>query len=479
VRKRAPEGRSLLKGDGHARFSTPPRIVRFSRGSRSDDLPHPGFDAEEAKRLRRVLIRLGLMLAGVAVAAGALEVAARALHMGSGAFWEPHPLYGWRNIPGAKGWESCYGECAVRVEINSKGLRDREIPYAKPAGTTRVLVLGDSLTAAMQVPLDDTFAKVAERRLGAPGRAVEVVNGGVNAFGTDNAYLFYRHEAHRYAPDVVVLAVYLANDVYNNSRALETRLGGQGHKPYFTVDEGGRLEIHQFPVFERPSPTSRFGSFLKKHFQLPRFLAQVMRLRSGVPSVARPLIELLNGSRGAQAAGGEATGATDGETRGAASGAAEGTLAAGSTATGVPRPPAPADDICAERYTPVVEDAWRVTFALIRQLKDDVRRDGARLAVVMIPASPQMAPLGTAASGEPVWYCEKPNRLLAEHLDREGIPFLDLLAPMRDLSRRSGARLYYERDFHMTVEGNRVAGMLLARFLSGTMLGGVEPHARP
>jgi hypothetical protein len=47
-----------------------------------------------------------LIAFGVALALAFIEVAARVLHLGSGGFWEPHPLFGWRNIPGASGWES-------------------------------------------------------------------------------------------------------------------------------------------------------------------------------------------------------------------------------------------------------------------------------------------------------------------------------------------------------------------------------------
>jgi hypothetical protein len=96
------------------------------------------------------LERGGLFLSSIVFMLVLLEIAVRLLHLGSGGFWEPHPLYGWHNIPNAKGWESCYGDCEVYVQINSKGLRDREIAYEKPAETQRILFLGDSMTAAMQ-----------------------------------------------------------------------------------------------------------------------------------------------------------------------------------------------------------------------------------------------------------------------------------------------------------------------------------------
>jgi hypothetical protein len=143
-----------------------------------------------------------------------LEIIARVFHLGSGGFWEPYPLYGWRNIPNARGWESCYGECETYVVINSLGLRDIETTYEKPAQTKRILFLGDSITAGLQVPLEKTFPKILEKNLNVAGIGQwQVLNGAVNAFGTDNELLFYRLEGVKFQPEIVVLGVYLANDI--------------------------------------------------------------------------------------------------------------------------------------------------------------------------------------------------------------------------------------------------------------------------
>lgn len=120
---------------------------------------------EEKAPLRRNLWLRRLLMIGASLlfTLALLEIASRLLHLGSGGFWEPNSLYGWRNIPGARGWESCYGECEVFVEINDRGLRDYDYPYTKPEGVRRIVFLGDSMTAGMQVPLEDTFVKILER----------------------------------------------------------------------------------------------------------------------------------------------------------------------------------------------------------------------------------------------------------------------------------------------------------------------------
>ncbi len=102
---------------------------------------------------------------------------------------------------------------------NSKGLRDRrEFAYEKPAGTLRVLALGDSHTQGYEVRQEATYAAVLERYLGAHGVRAEVLNAGVSGFSTAEALAFLENEGHRYQPDVVVLGFY-ANDFEDNIKA--------------------------------------------------------------------------------------------------------------------------------------------------------------------------------------------------------------------------------------------------------------------
>ena len=102
---------------------------------------------------------------------------------------------------------------------NSKGLRDaRDFPYAKPAGTLRVLALGDSHTQGYEVRQDATYAAVLERYLNAKGKKTEVLNAGVSGFSTAEAAAYLENEGHRYQPDVVVLGFY-ANDFEDNLKA--------------------------------------------------------------------------------------------------------------------------------------------------------------------------------------------------------------------------------------------------------------------
>lgn len=156
-------------------------------------------------------------------------------------FTTADPDLGWVNRPGAAGWWSKEG--ASYVKINSDGLRDREHTKPKPPKTLRVAVLGDSFTAAVHVPADQTFWAVMERQLGTEcpslkGTKIEAINFGVDGYGTAQELLTLRKKVWDYNPELVVLAFFIGNDVINNSRSLENNI----LRPFF-VRKNGKLEL--------------------------------------------------------------------------------------------------------------------------------------------------------------------------------------------------------------------------------------------
>jgi GDSL-like lipase/acylhydrolase family protein len=102
---------------------------------------------------------------------------------------------------------------------NSRGMRDsREFRYDKPAGTIRVLALGDSNTQGYEVRQNETYAAVLERYLAKHGVRAEVLNAGVSGFSTAEALAYLENEGYKYQPDVVVLG-FSANDYEDNLKA--------------------------------------------------------------------------------------------------------------------------------------------------------------------------------------------------------------------------------------------------------------------
>lgn len=213
-------------------------------------------------------------------------------------FIQEHPTRGFANIPGKEGWWRRETEQPVRVEINSKGLRDEERPYEKPPGVVRVMMLGDSFIGAFNTP----FEEIASQRLQALLRErlgtdrIEVVNAGTQGYGTAQELLFLQEEGFRYQPDIVVLNVYLGNDFGNNhvDTAAPT-------KAAFSLEEG-ELVLHE------PRHVEGMG-FLRDEILAKSALAAAIR-RSGI-------IGLLGGQRLVADLGlvsGDGGGAADAET---------------------------------------------------------------------------------------------------------------------------------------------------------------------
>jgi hypothetical protein len=98
------------------------------------------------------------------------------------------------------------------VTLNARGLRDPERPLAKPAGTWRTVVLGDSYMFGQGVAQDSTCARHLERMLARPGGPrVEVVNTSHTGLNTANERAMLDTLGMRFEPDLVLLG-YMLND---------------------------------------------------------------------------------------------------------------------------------------------------------------------------------------------------------------------------------------------------------------------------
>ena len=94
------------------------------------------------------------------------------------------------------------------VAINNLGLRDdREIALDKPPGTTRILMLGDSVTFGFGVSLAETASRRLQEALnaGSPAARFEVLDSGVGNYNTVMEVAYYLKDGQRLHPDIVVL----------------------------------------------------------------------------------------------------------------------------------------------------------------------------------------------------------------------------------------------------------------------------------
>jgi hypothetical protein len=341
---------------------------------------------------------------------------------------EFHPALGFRGVPDHRHEaEDEFG--SFPFQLNSQGLRGREVPAAPRPGVSRVVFVGDSFLVGQAVREEHLMTSLSAAALRAAGLEAEVYNLSGIDYGTGQEILLLRRLGRRLEPDAVVLFLYPSNDVVNNSMALAGRTTvsvGDYIRPYLVPKNGAWRVRYVHP----------FRALLRRHSRLyatleRRVLALGAERRSAwLRPWPRPKSsgELLRVGR------------------------------------------APREDFeLFRRHDPGDrwEEAWRTTFALLRAFRDECDALGARLLVVVIPSVHQVqrtakgvaldisTRIVTGRALDLLLDWNLPERRLAGFFAAEDVEARFLLAPLREAAR-SDSRVY-TRDEHLGPRGHEVA----------------------
>jgi len=387
---------------------------------------------------RNVLTLCLLVVLGIGVAGLVVEGAVRLLVPVSDFFYQWDPVVGLKLIPNKRGRFVKRGIFDTRVEINSHGFRDREHAYKKPPGVQRVVLLGDSFIEALQVPFEQSITPLLEARVNATGLTTEFINLGVSGFGTGREYLMLREYGLRYQPDLVVL-FFVGNDVSDNSK----RLQGLPYVPYPVPSADGtvaRDEVGQLrftPFADQSSRLAFLTRFLRDHTKSFRLLRESIDAAPALHSLLYKALRLVSTPP-------EAVNVPGNKTFGF-------------------------HEIYRPQYTPAWSEAWMLTESLLLATRTLVEANGAKFAVVIVPAAWEVYPehwesilTSVPAMREASLDLDKPSRELASFLAANGIPHVALLRDFRE--RAAGLPpLYVRADAHWTADGHRLATDLLSR----------------
>jgi hypothetical protein len=206
----------------------------------------------------------------------------------------PDPVLGWRPEAAVSAWQRFEG--GALIETNGLGFRDRDHAPDKPDGQVRIAVLGDSFSAAVQVPLEETWWRVLEGLLhggGCGGHGADIVAGAapvevlsfaVSGYSPAQSLLAFRHEARRFAPDLVLLELFVGNDLIEGTGALDD----ESLRPYLVLEDGQLVLDDRFvdlPAFRlRSSSLGRAVAWLTRH---SRILQTVVQARHALRGRAR------------------------------------------------------------------------------------------------------------------------------------------------------------------------------------------------
>ncbi len=316
------------------------------------------------------------------------------------------------------------GERTVRFVTDAEGFRVGATQSAGGGGKEgqrrRILLLGDSFMAAMQVDYEASTAGLLEaglaRRLGSP---VTIRNAAVAGWDPPQYLMEARVALARERYDLVLVALYLGNDV------VPARIDRYPARP--------PVEVHALRFPRRPTlgelsdalayPINDFLEVRSHLFILFKRHAQVLLMRLGLTAASFP-VELMRR---------EAT---------------------------APR--------------------WAVTAGICRDIAVAARRRGVTTLFVLLPTPYQVdsTEFWRSVRGfgiDPATVdLEQPDRLLGGELRARGLRIVDVLPAFRE-AHRAGAELYGRVDPHFSPEGHQ----LLDRLLEPVVVGYLAAPSRP
>jgi lysophospholipase L1-like esterase len=154
------------------------------------------------------------------------------------------PTLGWRLQPDWKG-RHAHHDFDVAYSINAWGFRGLDARTHRPPARS-IAILGDSFTFGIGVDDEEVFTHLLNRRLLGSHR---VYNFSVPGYSTDQELLLAERQVLGTRPDVLVLVVYLANDLFDNQLTMPLQV--RREKPRF-VPEGDGLALMNSPVPDGP-----------------------------------------------------------------------------------------------------------------------------------------------------------------------------------------------------------------------------------
>jgi len=408
----------------------------------------------QPRRSIKLLVVLASFVAAVLIAEAALRVI-RPLDTGnSHEFRVPHPRLGWVLQAGASYLNRMPGATTF-VTYNSAGFRDVEHAEANAEGRPRIVVLGDSFMEGYSVELEESFHRRLEQRLQESAFPVETINLGVGGYGTLQQLLIYREVGRRHAPQLVLLGVYLDNDVRNNSAELDSELDSRGIKtesrPFLEPGQPGSWSL---TGVDYDGSLRRYSEGRKRSDDPWHRLAARSALFYQVLTGLQGLSRSIEGQRSPSAANGADPTFDEWARRELA-------------LSGV--------HYCDE--PPEYARAWELTERILVRLKQEVQEDGARLIVFTVPAHREVdrsamrrAESDTQAAGglcleEAVAYDR-----LAELLARLDIESVNLLEGFRHVAAKDDTTLFRRGDRHWNPRGHALAAELVSEFLLESVL---------
>ncbi|MBN1645865.1 SGNH/GDSL hydrolase family protein [Candidatus Woesearchaeota archaeon] len=322
---------------------------------------------------------------------------------------------GWKFCPGAYAKVSFISEFSHSVQINSKGMRDsEEIDPAKK----NIVVLGDSFVSNVGVENPkDVFTEVLQDEY--LNGEYNVINLGVNGFGTAQEYLMLQQRGYSYNPEMVILIFYPRNDFYDNTGLLEWLESYR--RPKFIVEDD-KLVLTGVPVPRRDvnqSFKSKVYGVIKKSYVVNVLFAALSRMSSWIATS-----DFQNNI---------------------------GNL--------------PPEIVLANESDPDIANAYDVSCRILSQMNSELKLRGIEFYVFVPPNIFQVRDEFYAMLEDRGLTEDKrfyPNQRIIKCGLENGVNMIDMSPTfIEEAKKYEGSHFYYPVDKHWTAEGNKLAARII------------------
>jgi len=366
--------------------------------------------------------RLALLAFGVLLALLAVEASVRLIEPRSGlreSFETSDLVLHHRLIPGAHGRHR-HPEFEVPYDINALGLRDLELSREKPAGTKRILFLGDSFTEGWGVTATETFTSQLRGLLDASGLRTpwQIVNAGVAGYSPLLEYLYLKNAGATLQPDLVIVCFDMS-DVFDDIQfTSQAELAANGEPVAVPVTP--MLQAGSWPA----DLLLPLKNLMKEHVETYGFIRRRLTNYEASTELTDDVLGDLRFDK-----------------------------------YGMFR----------EELGPQDDRAWSKSYEYLLKIRDFLSARGIDFWITVHPYGLQVSPrewpgreLLRFKPGQV--YSAHPQELVVDFGRRNSIPVVNMVPDFRDASR-AVFPLYYNRDGHWRAAGHRVAAEALHKAL--------------
>ncbi len=314
---------------------------------------------------------------------------------------------GWKLVENWNGRHKHY-DYDVGYSTNSLGFRSGSVKREEQAGLTYAFV-GDSFTFSFGVNDSETFIQFLNSR---DVNDNIYFNFGVPGYSTDQEYLLIKKRILYFSPDVVLLVVYLGNDLFDNE--LLFPLQANRGKPFYELISD-KLILRNVPVSKDSKPAEQYrinlaSVALGEGYEAGNLISRIVDRIELLQILKQTLFKIPD-------------------------------------------------------YSAQFESRFRHSIqlfsAIVDQMRDSCAENQVKLGLILMPGRSYIERPNSASSQFQEYLREK----IVENREEMDVDVIDLAEHLRERYKINPGKWFYPNEGHLTTEGHRAVSDILLPIL--------------